>query len=122
MDHITRNQIIDRNRRLPSYIYGNHESPKAILIVDGSYIFIQKSSNFLFQRNSYSLLKFQNLIKPFMLVCGDGYIVDVIGPYAAKTSDATIIQQILENHEGPLEEAPINYLLEAGDIFILDRG
>lgn len=122
MDHITRNQIIDRNRRLPSFIYGNQESPKAILIVDGSYIFIQKSSNFLFQRNSYSLHKFQNLIKPFMLVCGDGYIVDVTGPYAATTSDATIIQQILENHEGPLEEAPINYLLEAGDIFILDRG
>lgn len=57
-----------------------------------------------------------------MIVCGDGYIIDVTGPYDATTSDASIMQQILQNHDGPMEEAPINYFLEEGDVFILDRG
>ncbi|XP_075990360.1 uncharacterized protein LOC142986011 [Anticarsia gemmatalis] len=122
LDHITREDVIRRNRVLPNSVMGNEESPKAILIVDGSYIYIQKSSNFLFQRKSYSLHKYQNLIKPFMIVCGDGHIVDVTGPYDATTSDATIMEQVLENHGGPMEEAPINFFLEEGDIFILDRG
>ncbi|CAH2109131.1 unnamed protein product [Euphydryas editha] len=121
-DHITRSEVIERNRVLPNHIFGIGETPKAILICDGLYIFIQKSSNFLFQRNSYSLHKYQNLIKPFMIVCGDGYIIDVTGPYDATTSDASIMQQILQNHDGPMEEAPINYFLEEGDVFILDRG
>ena len=57
-----------------------------------------------------------------MLVCGDGHIIDVTGPYSASTSDASIMQQILQNHDGPYEEAPINYYLEQNDAFILDRG
>lgn len=65
LDHITRSEVIERNRVLPNHIFGSGGTPKAILICDGTYIFIQKSSNFLFQRNSYSLHKYQNLIKPF---------------------------------------------------------
>uniref|UniRef100_A0A2H1WQS0 SFRICE_013391 n=1 Tax=Spodoptera frugiperda TaxID=7108 RepID=A0A2H1WQS0_SPOFR len=71
------------------------------------------------QRNRH---KFTNLIKPFMLVCGDGHIIEVLGPYAATSSDATIMKNILRNHEDPMEESVINYLLETGDEFIVDRG
>lgn len=97
-------------------LFGNEENTKAIIICDGTYAYIQKSSNFLFKRLSYSLHKFQNLLKPFS-VCTDGYIVEVLGPYAATTSDATIMSRIINN-----EESPFNWFFLENDVMILDRG
>lgn len=122
LDHITRDQVIQHNRILPSNIFGNEAVPKAIVIFDGTYLFVEKSSNFLFQRRSYSLHKYRNLIKPFLIVCADGYIIDVMGPYPAVTSDADIMIKILNNHDEPIEDGAFNYFFEQGDIFILDRG
>lgn len=48
--------------------------------------------------------------------------IEVSGPYAAIKSDATITQNILNNHNGSSEEAPIRWFLNAGDAMILDRG
>lgn len=46
-----------------------------------------------------------------MIVCSDGYIVDVIGPYAATSSDAIIMRTLMqENSDWP------------NDVLILDRG
>ncbi|CAG4942126.1 unnamed protein product [Colias eurytheme] len=109
-DHITRNEVIARNKIIPNHIFGTEDQSKAIIILDGTYLHIQKSSNFLFQRESYSLHKYSNLVKPFMLVCGDGYIIEVTGPYNARTSDATILKQILDNHSEPMEQAPIRWM------------
>lgn len=121
-DHITRNEVIARNRIIPNHIFGTEDHTKAIVIMDGTYLYIQKSSNFLFQRLSYSLHKYSNLVKPFMLVCADGYIIEVTGPYNARTSDATILKQILDNHSEPMEEAPIRWFFEPDDVMVLDRG
>ncbi|XP_047543175.1 uncharacterized protein LOC125075506 [Vanessa atalanta] len=117
-DHISREEIVARNSTIPNAIFGvDNEVPPAILICDGTYIYIQKSSNFLFQKQSYSLHKFRNLLKPFLLICTDGYIVDVTGPHAATTSDATIMNAYIEN-----EMNPIHYVLHNNDVFVLDRG
>ncbi|GBP54902.1 hypothetical protein EVAR_11656_1 [Eumeta japonica] len=117
-DHISREEIVARNSTIPNAIFGvDNEVPPAILICDGTYIYIQKSSNFLFQKQSYSLHKFRNLLKPFLLICTDGYIVDVTGPHAATTSDATIMNAYIEN-----EMNPIHYVLHNNDTFVLDRG
>ncbi|KAH9632509.1 hypothetical protein HF086_017057 [Spodoptera exigua] len=117
-DHISRDEIVARNLRIPNAVFGasNDELP-AILICDGTYIYIQKSSNFLFQKQSYSLHKFRNLLKPFLIICRDGYIVDVIGPHAATISDATIMSTYIQN-----EINPMHYVLKSNDTFILDRG
>lgn len=81
VDHIDRNQLLERNLSIPKSLFGNENNDKLILICDGTYhhksvstyrIYINKSSNFLFQRLSYSLHKFQNLLKPFLVVCTDG--------------------------------------------------
>ncbi|XP_063383693.1 uncharacterized protein LOC134669975 [Cydia fagiglandana] len=114
-DHITREQIIEKNLAIANHLYGDIGT-KAVLIFDGTYIYIQKSGNFLFQKKTYSPHKFRNLIKPYLVVCPDGYIVDVAGPYAATTSDADIMSQELA------VDGPMNYVLEAGDVFIVDRG
>lgn len=116
VNHITREDAIARNLTIPRYIFGN-QNETGIFIFDGTYIYVQKSANFLFQRITYSLHKFRNLVKPFLIICSDGYIVDVLGPYPATTSDATIMRHIMQD-----EESAWHWFFRPGDAFILDRG
>lgn len=55
----------------------------ANFVFDGTYIYIQMSSDYVFQRRSYSTHKSRSLLKPMVIVGTDGYILDVIGPYFA---------------------------------------
>lgn len=116
-NHITREEIIRRNLSIPNGIYGDGNQNKAIVVMDGTYVYIQKSGNFLFQKDSYSLHKFRNLLKPFLIVCSDGYIIDVTGPHAASTSDAAILKNMVND-----EECPLHWLLHQNDVIVLDRG
>ena len=86
-----------------------------ICVADGTYIYHQKSFHHSFQRSSYSPHKYRNLFKPMMIVAPDGYVLDVKGPYSAKTDDATIFK-------GIIREEDFNDFFTRGDIFILDRG
>jgi hypothetical protein len=116
LDHMTREEVVARNVSIPAHIFGgDHDT--AILVVDGTYLYVQKSSNFLFQRITYSLHKYRNLVKPFLVVCTDGYILDVMGPYAATTTDATIMRSLMED-----QTSPWHGFLMPNDVFILDRG
>lgn len=116
-DHISRNEALTKNLLIPNALFGDENNSKLISICDGTYIYIQKSSNFLFQRRSYSLHKYRNLLKPFLIVCSNGYIIDVTGPYAATTSDATIMSNILNDHDNTF-----HWFYLSNDVFILDRG
>lgn len=118
-DHITREQVVERNLFIPNALYGDNSGDvmKAIIVCDGTYVYIQKSSNFLFQRITYSHHKFQNLLKPFLIVCCDGYIIDVTGPYPATTSDATILSGMVN-----AENSVFPWFFRPGDVLILDRG
>lgn len=66
---------------------------------------------------TYSLHKYRNLVKPFVVVATDGYIIDVRGPYPASMSDADIMKLLFQNENGPYRQ-----YFRPGDIFILDRG
>lgn len=116
-DHIERERLLQRNLLVPNALFGSHEKNKLITVMDGSYVYIFKSSNFGFQIETYSPHKFLNLLKVYMVVCSDGYIIDVTGPHGAKKSDASITLDILNN-----EEHPFHVFFNPGDIFILDRG
>lgn len=116
LDHMTREEAVARNLTIPAHIFGGDHNA-AIFVFDGTYLYVQKSSNFLFQRITYSLHKYRNLVKPFLVVCTDGYIVDVVGPYAATTSDATIMRSLMED-----ENSAWHWFLRERDVFILDRG
>lgn len=121
LDHIDRRLVIERNLYVPNALFGNPNSSiedrKAIVIMDGTYVYIQKSSNYSFQRETYSLHKFLNLLKPFLIVSCDGYILDVCGPFAATDSDASILQRMVYDEEGTF-----HWYFRSGDVFILDRG
>lgn len=116
-DHMQRNNVLERNLTIHKGIFGNQENTKAIIICDGTYAYIQKSSNFLFQRLTYSLHKFQNLLKPFLIVCSDGYIIDILGPFAATKSDASIMSDFIND-----ENSVFHWFFEQNDVLILDRG
>lgn len=120
-DHITREEVVQKNLMIPERLFGNPDSPieerKLITILDGTYIYLQKSSNYFFQRKSYSNHKFRNLLKPFLYVCCDGTIISVEGPYAATTSDAQILNNALND-----EDSVLHWFYRHGDVFILDRG
>ena len=118
--HISRESVInDHTRRLAQSLLGDFGFPKAILVLDGTYIYIEKSNNFNFQRRSYSLHKGRPLIKPMVITTTSGYFVSILGPYFAdeKNNDASILTHILKSN---LED--IRNWVDKDDIFIVDRG
>ena len=88
-----------------------------ILIMDGTYIYIQKSGKYTFQRISFSMHKGRPLVKPMVITASDGYIMAVLGPYLAKNNDANITTHVFNNNEDGIQT-----WLKALDILVLDRG
>lgn len=97
----------------------NPEVPKAIACVDGTYSYINKSSNFRTLRQSFSLHKGRHLVKPAMIVAPDGYILAVHGPYFSdsRNNDAQMLINEFEN-----DVNGIRAWFQEGDILIVDRG
>ena len=119
--HITHTEFVEKHTSTVagSLFKSSQDSDEAILIVDGTYIYIQKSMDYLFQRKSYSMHKNRPLVKPMMVVGSDGYILSVFGPYFAneKNNDAEITKHcFVSNSED------INSWLKPNDVFIVDRG
>lgn len=118
---MTRQQYIDRHvTDFSNRLYNrNPETKKAIIIVDGTYMYIPKSSNYRFLRQTFCVHKGRHLVKPIMLVAPDGYIIAVHGPYFAdgQNNDASCLKDDLENDISGLKG-----WLEEEDIFIVDRG
>jgi len=87
------------------------------IFADATYCRIEKSADNLFQYNTWSQQKLDLLIKPFIICCSDGYIIDVYGPYNANKNDASIFDHILETDNNLR-----NILLPYKTICFLDRG
>jgi len=83
------------------------------IVLDGTYVYIQKSSNFLFQRKNFSGHKHRPLLKPMMVVSPDGHIIDCIGPFEANHNDAAIAKHIGET---------LMTIMRRGDVVLVDRG
>ena len=115
--HITREDVISRHTRpLAESLFGG-TGTQALLVLDGTYIFIQKSMNFTFQRKTYSMHKGRPLVKPMVIVSTSGYYISVLGPYLARNNDASILNHIMKTNK----EDVLNWIQE-NDVFIVDRG
>ena len=88
------------------------------IIADGTYTRLEKSSDNSFQYATFSMQKLQNLIKPFIICCADGYFIDCYGPFAANLNDAKIFRYILAR------DKDFQNLITPHDktIMFLDRG
>lgn len=115
--HISREDVINKHTRpLAESLFGG-TGTQAILVLDGTYIYIQKSMNFAFQRKSYSMHKGRPLVKPMIIVTTSGYYLSVLGPYVAKNNDAVILSHIMKtNKEDVLK------WIEERDVFVVDSG
>ena len=108
--------FISHNTETSRVLY-NLDENNLVLIGDGTYCRIEKSADNAFQYNTYSQHKKDNLIKPFVLICADGYFIDVYGAYPAKLNDATILRHIIE-YDVHLR----NIARPNETTFVLDRG
>lgn len=118
-EHISRQEVSDKHTTdLAKILFGSPTEP-AILVVDGTYIYIQKSSKFSFQRRSFSMHKKRPLVKPMIVVTSTGYYVSVLGPYLSdnKNNDAKILMHAIESN---LEQ--MKTWLHEDDVMIIDRG
>ena len=117
-DHISREEITDHHTTtLAREILAGGDHNIAILVMDGTYIYIQKSGKYTFQRISYSMHKGRPLVKPMVITATDGYILAVLGPYLAKNNDANITKHLFENNVEGIQD-----WLTDEDVLVLDRG
>ena len=117
--HVSREDVLHKHTRALAQSLLAENDGQAILVLDGTYIYINKSNNFQFQRRSYSVHKGRPLVKPMIIVSTTGYYVSVLGPYFAdaKNNDASILNHIMNNN---IEE--IKDWVKPSDIFVVDRG
>ena len=117
--HISREDIINHHTRVLAQSLLAESNDQAILVLDGTYIYIHKGNNFQFQRRSYRVHKGRPLVKPMVIVSTSGYYVSVLGPYFAdsQNNDASILKHIINTNT---EE--IKNWMKPSDIFVVDRG
>jgi len=92
---------------------------KAISYIDGTYLEVEKSSNFQGLRQTFNVHKGYHLLKPILVVAPDGFILTVLGPYFGdgRNNDAATLQdEFLYDVQG------LRNFFEEGDIFVVDRG
>ena len=120
LNAITREQYIERHvTDFANTLYNRDEARQVIAYIDGTYCYIEKSSNFQALRQSYCLHKGRHLVKPALIVAPDGYILDIHGPYFSdgRNNDAAMLQYEFENDANALRE-----WMGEGAIVIVDRG
>ena len=72
----------------------------AAIVLDGTYLYIEKSFNYSFERQTYIGRKRRSIIKPMMVVGTHCYILSVLGPYLSdgKNNDASIIKSMTKSN------------------------
>jgi len=95
-NHISREDFITKHTRTMAKTLFAGGEDVCILVADGTYMYIEKSSNYKFQRRTFSLHKGRPLVKPMILVSSTGYILEVFGLYFAdgKNNDANILTSV----------------------------
>ena len=108
--------IRQHTRPLAKSLFGVGDD-SMILVLDGTYIYIQKSDNFCFQRQSYSVHKCRPLVKPMVVVTTTGHFVTIMGPYIARNNDASILNHMLKSNVDDFRS-----FINENDVMVIDRG
>ena len=111
---LTRSTLLENTTATARQLFRMRDDQVA-LIMDGTYIRHQKSSNNSFQRRSFSGQKKVPLCKPFTICTTNGLIVDFAGPFSGTANDAAIVKEVLK-------DSSLRSLLKPGDLLIVDRG
>lgn len=112
---LSRDQLAQRSTLLSQMLFCNGDISRPVLVLDGTYVYVQKSSNYEFQKLSYNGQKKRNFVRVMICTTTDGTIIFALGPYSATTNDAKVLKSIFENSNAFDHLAP-------GDVFLVDRG
>ncbi len=99
--------------------------PGAILILDGTYVHIQKSSDFEIQKRTWCTYKMDNIVKMMVAITGNGRCFMAYGPYLSdhSNSDMYILNMLCDTNIHHHEMSPlVNTFIPGEDKFLVDRG
>lgn len=117
--NISREKIIRETTAISRTLHSIPANDDTVISVwDGTYVYLNKSDNFEFQRVTYSGHKKTNYLKPMLAVTTNGYIINVFGPgelWAGSQSDADILKCVMSC-------GWFKNFFKSGDLFVLDRG
>lgn len=111
-----RADLISRKSAMSHVLFDNGSDERAHLILDATYIYLEKSQSHRFQKESFNSHKKRNYFKIMMGVSTDGTILFSLGPYKATENDAMITKKILH------EASSIFEAFQPGDVMFVDRG
>jgi len=102
--HKSREDFIAQDQCRFAEILLKADPESSIVVADGTYLYIQKPSDCVLQRKTYSNHKCRNLVKPMMFVTTTGRIISADGPFFANNSnnDASILKDLIEKPESEL--------------------
>jgi len=118
-EHLSRKDALEHHSRNMYYtLFEEVDRSKIFLVMDATYVYIEKPGDFATQKLTYSGQKKRNLVKPFMVVLPSGYILEASGPWYATgaNNDAGILKAILSTLPSDSE------YLQPGDHDVVDRG
>lgn len=118
-DHVTREDVLELHSVPAFQTLLEKEDDQLILILDGTYLYVQKPSDFELQRKLYSSHKHRHLLKTMMVITTTGKILECEGLFAAdgNNNDSRILESMLKAGTSSV----LNFL-EIGDVMVLDRG
>lgn len=112
----SREELVARKSITSSALFDGGDTNRAHLIIDGTYIYTEKSLKHSFQKQTYNSHKKRNYVKIMMGVSTDSTIIFTEGVFKATENDATIATKIFQ------ENSPITSAYKPLDILIVDRG
>ncbi|CAF1543483.1 unnamed protein product [Adineta ricciae] len=117
--HISRQCVLKYHQTVMADVLLTDSNRQIVVVIDGTYLYVQKSMNNELQRRTYSLHKHRHLVKPMVITTTDGYILSVFGPYFSDhyNNDANIIEHCFRNNPQDM----LDWLKE-DDVVLVDRG
>lgn len=99
---MTRDELLSHKSESSRVLFDDGDNPNSVhVILDGTYIYLEKSTNHRFQKDSYNSHKKKNYVKIMMGVLTNGRILFVLGPFKATENDAQITEKIFGNSVHP---------------------
>lgn len=102
-------------KQIVQTLFKNSPGNQAILVMDCTYmyIYINKSGNFQFQRQSYNVHKGRPLAKTLIIVSTPCSYLSVMGPYLPRNNATSIRKLVMKSNISDIEK---DY------IFVVNRG
>lgn len=117
INHVrSREDLLSHCSSLSRKLFLDDDNERNVVVWDATYIYVEKSLNHQFQKQTYNTHKKRNYIKPMVCVASDGTIICTVGPFKATENDATIMAKILP------ENIPAMRNFRENDVMLVDRG